>query len=52
MTKAKAASLASQLSARCDDAFLLAIKVGSGCMSNARSKGDWKILLSLLQRRS
>ena len=47
MTKAKATSLFNQLSARCDDAFLLAIKVGSGCMSNARSKGDWKILLSL-----
>lgn len=49
MTKKAASSVANQLAVRCDDAYLFAVKCGaSGCVSNIKATGDWRILLTLL----
>ena len=45
MTKNKARAVAMQLDCQCDEPYMFAVKVGTGCLSSVKNHGDkWAIL--------
>lgn len=42
-----AVATSKNLDLRCDDAYIFACKVGDGCFSNYKDKGNWTVVIAL-----